>query len=1646
MRHSLFFIGCLLISGSGLAQFGNEWINFSQSYYKIPVAKDGIYRLTWTDLQSAGFPLTGVDPRRLQLFHRGTEQAIYVKGQEDALFNQDDHIEFYGRKNDGTLDADLYKQPSLQPNPYYGLYNDTTYYFLTYNPLPVLGKRMEIFSEVNVTNIPKETYYIDEKLIVLSDQYAPGIVVDSYLQNSVFDEGEGWTGPEIRQGEFRDYIFSDVVNGVQSAGAPQLELVMVGRGSMNHRVEISAGSTFRVLSTQEFSGFSMHTVTHALNWTDIGGDGKLTVRVRTLGTGGADRVSVSYMKLRYPQATNAGSLPEKIFQLRENGSGKSYIEISNPAAGSILYDVTDPSNVVRIGTSGTTTLNAVVPGTFVTRKFLLSNTAVTPSIREVKFRQFNPSLHDYVIISHPVLMKPAAGYSDVVKEFADYRASDKGGSYKTLVVDINQLYDQFNYGETSPRAIRQFMKFMVNTKVPKYLFLIGKSLDVGYRYFRSPSSFNSYKDLVPTAGLPGSDSHYTAGLAGSSAYEPAVPTGRLTAMSPVQVAAYLNKVKEAEALPYNDLWRKDILHLSGGGNAIDLELFRLFMEGFRFVAEDHYLGGKVRSVAKQSTDIEFINISEEINKGVNLVTFFGHSAPFSTDIEIGFVTNPALGYNNPGRYPMFLVNGCNAGTFFANFTVFGEDWMHAANKGAVGLIAHSSYGLANTLKRYSDIFYEVAYGDSIFIEKGIGDIQKEVSRRYMQSAVASIQNISQVQQMNLLGDPAVRLFGAKKPDYEVNDNNLFIESFDGEPVTALSDSFALHIISRNFGKAKQDTLKVRVTRTFNDNSTISYDSLFAPVLYQDTLVFIVKRERTSGFGNNRFTVTVDADNEFEELDETNNTAELSFFIPLNGTKNLYPHDFGIVNQQEVGLTFQATDLQSEEREFMLEIDTVNSFNSAYKKAFVVSGKVLIKHTTTLLSQDSLTYYWRTKLANPLPAESNEWSVNSFTYINDGPEGWAQMHFPQYLKNESDGLVRDVPLRELRFEETQTDLFVRSFGSGNPQTHLNVSIKINNAEYQITSQGQPCRDNTINLIAFDKVTAVPYAPFLIFDARTCGREPQAIVSYTTSEIEGGSNNILEYIDAIDAGDRVVLFSIKDAGYASWSATVKNKLGEIGISMAQIDDLTTGEPVVIIGRKGDAPGTAVVYKASVAPFNQQELVVNEIITGRYVSGSMTTPLIGPASHWESLVAMLSTPETEDEASVDVVGVNLKGEETVLMQDVAGVVDLTTVNTDDYPFLKLTYAAKDEINLTPVQLKKWIVVYTPVPEGLLFMQTSDDNASLQEGESLTMQYGFTNISDKGFADSLQVRFEVFNKTKRESELKTLLISAPMPGDTTMFSLTVETLGKSGLNDLDVFVNPRVIPERYYENNVLEQRDYLRVIPDQYKPVLDITIDGRYVSNGDYVSPNPVVLIRLWDENKTVLKKDTLGVAVFLQRPCDTDDCPMEPVYFTRSDIVWHAATDTSDFNVVFTPADLPVGVYRLRVETKDVSGNAPGAPYEITFEVNYESSLIMFAPHPNPTSGSVNFTIVISGMEAPGSIELSVTGVDGKQVYEMTQTGGFRIGTNTFTWDGRNSEGERLPAGLYIYRLIIRSKEGNELLLSPIPGNAALQKGYGKLALTR
>ena len=1621
-----------------MGQYGNEWVQFNQPYYKIPVGSDGLYRITYNDLRKAGLSASP-DPKTFQLFHRGIEQPILVQGEADGIFNSTDYIEFFGRGNDGTLDSTLYANPRYQPHRYYNLYSDTTAYFLTVGS--VNGKRIQSYSSPPGGLLPL-TYHWAEKFLVLKENYSAGMDSGN-IQQTAFEAGEGWMGVQVLHNQEISYGLEGITDGAAAGGKPVIEIMLTGRGPMGHHVDLFAGT--RLLSAITFQGYESYKHTQEIEWSDIDSNGKLTLKIKVTGAGGPDRVSAGYIRLLFPQNTTLAGASEKYFLLPENPSDLSYIQLKNPLPGTRIFDVTNPSAVLQIQGAFTPSLDAVIPPSVVRRKIYCTAETHSPgAIRRMSFRQIIPGLQNYIVITHPSLRKPALGYLDPVKAYAEYRAQPVGGGFDTLVVNIDQLYDQFNYGEQSPRAIFQFMKFLASVREPDYLFLIGKGLDVNYAFRRNPSAFAMYKDLVPSAGYPASDMAFTAGLSGT-AFVPGVATGRLTAINPAEVAAYFNKVKERDALPFDDLNRKKILHLSGGIEENEPAAFRRILQDYGSVAEGFYLGGNVQAIAKRSTDIKLVNIAEEVNKGLGLITFFGHSAPNTTDFDIGWVTNPVMGYNNPGKYPFLLMNGCDAGSFFLNTTILGENWIKTPNKGAVGFIAHSSYGLTSALQLYSSTFYDVAFGDSVFIKKGVGKVQQEVARRYLEDFGISPLSVSQVQQMVLLGDPAVKLFAAPKPDYAIDKDKISLTSFNGDPITAYTDSFRINIPVRNFGIALNKNIRIEVTRQFREGPAIRYDSIIPPVLNSDTISLVIRNQQhKNGYGINIFSIAIDPDNLVDELSETNNIADFEYFIPLNITQNLYPYNYSIVKNRDVNLSFQYTDFQSDLREFLVEMDTASTFDSGFKQQFLVVTRLLGKQAVELLARDTVVYYWRTKIAQPLENESKDWTVSSFTYINNGPEGWAQVDFPQFESNGAVGLVRDPALRRLHYEETISDIAIRTFSATAGKPLDSVSFKINGVEFNLLEQGGACRNNTINLVAFDRKSTQPYAGIyfkwyeLLYNyggrLLLCGREPYVINSFTPQElITGNGDDLGQYADNIQQGDSVVLFNLGNAGFTQWPVEAKLKLGSFGISSAQLDDLQDGEAVVIFGRKGSAPGSAKIFRA---PLPQPSLQIERTIAGRFTSGTMSSVMIGPAQRWEKLIVKNTEVEPVDDFSFAILGIGSAGVVDTLKTNIRTNEDLSFINATQYPHLKVVFKTADEMNLTSVQLAQWLVIYEPVPEGLVFYRGPFAQQMVAEGQVLPGDFGFVNVSDKSFADSLTVRYNLLNDTTPGSEPSTVRINAPLPGDTTLFTIPFKTISKEGLNDVEVFVNPRIAQEMSYDNNLVRLPQHVRVLSDHLDPVMEVTFDGRQLENNEFVSANPAILIRLWDENRFIQKKDTLGVNLFLAFPCAAKNCEFQRINFSAKDLTWDPAAEDSDFKIHYSPRNLPEGTYTLRVEARDAKGNTSGeSVYEITFRVQYTSSMLASPPYPNPFSLETIFDVLVTGeTAAPYFYRLEITNLNGIRVSEFSDyVLGLHIGTNRIFWNGLGRDGQRLPDGIYLYRLFL-SGSGKE------------QAYYGKIVLHR
>ncbi|MEL6534156.1 MAG: C25 family cysteine peptidase [Bacteroidota bacterium] len=1669
MKSSLITILLLLQGVVLFAQpFGNEWINFDQDYYKLPVGEDGLYRVTYEELADAGVPVATIDPRRVQLWHRGVEQAIRVEGQVDARWDPGDYLEFYGFRNDGTLDAEIYRE-GAQPHTYFNLFSDTTVYFLTWRLDNGNGRRMEDFSQNNVDNLPAEPSYqaVSRKVFVnsasLGRAYPQGSVsAETYL--SAFDFGEGWTGGALTRGQAATLTFSDITNGVSSAGAPQLRLILQGRNNREHNVSIQVGpdaDNLRDLTTAAWSFYNVEYLTQPLEWSDISADGQLLVRYQVNGVNGiADRMSVSVAEVVFPQAWDLQEASRFTFAVQPSSTPRTYVEAVGVAEGARFFDVTQPAAPVEIGYNRSgTDINFMLEASGDSIALRMESAFLTAVPERITFREY-PATPNYLLITIHGLRVSAGGYAYPVEAFAAYRASFTGGDYDTLIANVTELYNQFSYGEISPLAIQRFMAYQLSRGNPEYLFLVGKSRYWFNAYHRQANPSQAFPSWFPAAGYPGSDALYTYELNGVTG-KAAVATGRLNALDAEDVAVYLEKVKSLEASGFDDPWRKRLLHLSGGATPFELSSFAQYVNEFAGIAEEDFLGAEVETFSKTSDAVvEVINVSDEVNDGVGVLLMFGHSGAQRTDIDIGFVSNPLFGFSNTGRYPLILVNGCNAGDIFQGFETFGEDWITTPDLGASSVIAHSATGFSNELRDWSRTFYRVGFADNTFFGSSIAEVMQEVSVRYLEAeGVVSERELSQVQQMVLQGDPAVKLFGPSQPDVRLAANGASLQPFEGLSVSANADSIRLQLLVENAGITTQDSLWITVSRTLPTGEMVATDTVPYPApRFLDTLSFTLPNTDLEVAGLNRFTIYLDPGDSIAEFNEANNVSTLEAFVPAGTHLNLLPENRSVVGSTSVTLLAQASDLLAPARSLIFQLDTVRSFTSGFLQSTTVNSAAVMQWSVELPDEDSVVYHWRTRFAELETGEDTAWQEFSFVYVGDGTPGWAQAHPGQFQDNVIDGLVLGALPGSWQFPTTEVPLEILTYGDSVPG--------VNRTDIQVTISGQPyifpvedgldsirfCRDNSLNAIAFDRQSGFPYlvidnGGFDVLNANSCGRRPQIINNFLQGDITGDSRELNRYVNGVNEDDWVLFFTVGTIDPSAWPADVLDALAEVGVNADSLLNVGTSEAFVFLGQKRTDP--TIFWQRATSTVT---LDVATSVFGQFTEGNIQSPRIGPATSWGD-VFIPSVPLTgEDAIQFDLYGILPNGEDSLLIADVDfGTTSLAGFDAEEWPTLRLRVRMEDEDDFSPPPFEEWWVSYTAPPEGILLPAAPVEAIAVQEGESVTFPFRFVNVSGIDFPDSLEVTYSVTNQLSRGESPSSTKLSPVPAGDTVHFLFATNTVGLAGMNDLAVEVNGNgVVTEQSLVNNFLQLDDLFEVSRDSIHPLIDVTVEGRYILDGELVSPSPLILVRLKDENTLLRKTDTVGVQLFFKTPGQSE---FTRIAFTDPRVVWTPASEEQDFRLEFLPTELEDGVYTLRVQATDATGNESGIePYQISFSVENESSITRFYPYPNPFSTACRFVFTLTGSTIPDEIKIQILTVSGKVVREITQDelGPIHIGNNLteFAWDGTDTWGQKLANGVYLYRVIVRN--GGEALDLRAPNaeldERAFNRDYGKLYILR
>ncbi|MEP1094429.1 MAG: C25 family cysteine peptidase [Cyclobacteriaceae bacterium] len=1652
-RSSYITIIVVLLSFSAKAQFGIEWIDFNQSYYKLEIIKSDFYRVTQAELTAAGFPVASVPASRVQLFRKGVEVAINVNSNPDGTLN---YLEFFGEAISGVEDSPLYELGD-QPHSLYNLFSDTASYFLTYKLGAESGKRIAFSSDQDASGLTAEPFHYEESSLLYTSDYASGFRfgTKSAFSLSKYDFGEGWTGALQGKGVFTDHNFT-LTNRV-AGQVPVCDFVLSGRNSLSHNAVVSAGpntSSLATIGSTQFNGWGSMGDSFSVPETSIGGAGELAIRLLTEGFDGAtDFLSVSYMRVRYAQDLVAPPTENKIFTLGDPSSTKAYLQIGATTPSSVsIYDIADPTTLLRIATANfSNRVDAVIPNPTSGHKILaVTNPSSVPSIRQVPLTQPGLAGKNYLIITHPTLR--ASG--DPVADVKSYRESTVGGNYSVLVTEVQELFDLFNYGDPSPLAIRNFVQYAASQTGVEYIFIIGKGFTPNLDYYRGDQSVVN----IPTFGLPGSDLMYTLGI-NADPVSPGIPIGRLNAFQSIDVTNYLTKLIEMEATPFDKLWRKDFLQLSGGNTPNELSQFAANIQSFATILEKDFLGGRAFNTGKETGEaVEFVDVTDRINEGVGYVTFFGHSGGGGTDIEIGFVSDPQFGFANKGKYPVFLVNGCKAGEIFGNNLTFGEDWLTTPDLGAVGFIAHADFATGSTLRRWSNLFYELAYADDVFIEESVGNILIEVSKRYIAQNGTSNSSLTQVQQMLYEGDPAYRIFGADEPDYQIDASSLFAEATVGSEILATQDSFKLNIVVKNFGRSVLDSLRVQIDRTLPDGTLVTYLDKFERPLRLDTLEFIISNDQTqNNTGQNLFSVRLDPLSETPELDKTNNVASIEFPIFSGNTSHLYPRDNSTVASKQVEFIWQSSNLLERERSFDLEFDTENTFSTPNRRSTSITGELLLRSEfdfSQFSLPDSTTVYWRTRLSDPDPDETNNWVTTSFTIIDAISGGWGQYEPTQIETGVVTGVEYNPVTSRWEFVQSTTAVAISTFGADNlTLLYEDIEAIISGTDFMVTSAGA-CFTDSFNAIAFDKESGNPYRPIQtslsdLNNTELCGRLPQMIYNFQENDIlVDGRLQVL--VDNMRDGDQIILYSIGDVTYSNWDAAVEATLNSLGISSATISTLTDGQPVIFLGRKGDAPGSAleVVNNGSADPITEQEVQLQNNVSGSFTSGTIKTQRIGPVLDWSDFSFNL-TEEANDTYAINVFGVDQNGVATTFPEferSRAETIDVSTIDPLIYPEIELEFTFSDELDLTPPQLNLWQINYAEPPEGIIISENKSVS-SFQEGEEIGRDLAFYNYSKLDFTDSLDVEMRLINQNTGNVQTESIKIAAPLADDSVQFSTSFPSLGYSGMNSLVMNIKANE-NEAYDFNNHLTLGGLIEVEADETNPVLDVTFDGSHILDGDIISPTPNIAIRMRDENMFLFKGDTSGINLSLRLP--GEESQFQRVNFSEPSVSFTVASETQDFEISYEPGQLADGLYGFRVDAEDASGNDSGTePYEVTFEVINESTITHFYPYPNPFSTSCRFVFTLTGNEIPDQLKIQILTVSGRVVREILQSeiGPIKIGNNIteYAWDGRDEYGDQLANGVYFYKVFVNSN-GQGIDQRATNADGAFKHGFGKLYILR
>ncbi len=1352
-----------------------SWIDYNADYLKVGMVKDAIYRLDFLTLQAYGVPVGSLDPRSFKIYNKGKQIPIYVRGEQDLHFDSTDYVEFFGRRNFGNPRYREIAPYNTAHYDYLNLYSDTSVYWLQWSG--GAGVRIDTLLQPNGTPTDTTRYY-DQFLHAERDLFYAAVLEGGEVRMNFPEilENETWFEGFLGVGKAtQNFTVSELYPNKPARAYAKVLSISSSVSTNAHNVSLSINSH----ATKYDSGFTnkyQNKVLRADFSSSLLINGTNSVNVNSSATSNTvNNLGRDWYELEYPRnlRTTNDSLD---FGYRNVAAPYlSVIAVRGLSGASFVlykYSVSD-STVVKITNyyKRNDTLYFMDTVRNDSRYFLLSSTKILKPLifTKKKFKNLRNSSQqsDYIAITHPAFISLAGTYASFI-----------GTTYNvtTTVVNVMDIYDEYNYGYFSPVPIRDFLRSTHEywqQPYPKHVFLIGKGT---YDYYGNVTKYQGVPktiNYIPPVGNPVSDTWFVQWDSTGSLI-PQMNIGRLPSRNIDEFQSYFSKHQKFVSKGFDD-WNKKYIFFSGG-NITDANQIAQ-AKGVNDHIITNYItpspiGGSIsnfyKTPAPNVTNFgpyppEYVKSS--IDNGGVFISYIGHSGTQTWDNSITDVSQLA---NNRDRSPMMSDFGCSTGKFAEpDVFSFSELAVNNVRGQAISYIGNSSLGFTSTAYTFPQIFYRTLLIDTA---ASLGDIHRLAKISYMKQYGSSGSYGLFVKTNTLIGDPIVQLPIPTKPNISFTNSQVSIQP---ERPTDQQDSIIVNVLYANLGKVPNDSVDFSA-KVEHQGSVILWKKIRRSIpKYQDSLVFSIPSKGKSG----EYVITVlsDSSNQYDELYENDNTWQYTIFIANTKIKSVALSQ--TKNQSSGILQFLNPSIDPALSHFNVEVSLNHQFSpkTVYQTAYDTFSTSFTLDTSYLNKR----VWIRSKYSDA----SSEGPTNS--YVVGTKDNYLLSDSIAFSSVEKQQIK--LMNHQLWLDTTRTIFSAISGGFNDGNTAV-ISRNGQNFIPENTARG-------FHVCIFDKTTYA-FKWYFLFD------------------IQSGltvSTNFKNLLDTLGT-DHLLMVSIANdvsSSGALFPAALKTSIKQYGSKY--IDSVKIADSWTLIGWKGAVQGSVPERYSKRYSLGGPVLIDTTIVIPN-VQGTFSTEHIGPVSSWKSIETKYLLPNGST-ITLGVLGVKEDNSIDTVFQNIPidTLLSISGIDAVQYPSIKLFGQLKAGTSSVSPSLSMAAVNFSMLPElgtnyQVFSLRHFENNLpttsvgfgdTIVQGEKLTIKYRVYNAG-KTTAKNIPVKLVSLWQNNSVEQIEASIIDS-IPGDSYKeFNTVYSTSLGSGKRTLQLSIDPdTTIREIYKDNN---------------------------------------------------------------------------------------------------------------------------------------------------------------------------------------------------------------------------------------------------------